>query len=436
MEGYEKCLREKRSHHHACRNPSFSSTLLDAIYRSIDHEQGLDHHNHHHQTFADHDEEEEQQQQQLFFYQQTTRKKQISSRDHHQYHHGCMHSCRVDQWLEKKSAAAAAEKPTTLRWSDFDDGFRKPTTFFNSTSSSSDSSCGGGFSSSETESIHGLRRHSSSSSAYSHHHPNPIPTTMHNKTQQIPPNIYIPPPSAAAAEHKKKTSKQDGFIKTKSRTASKIYNELKKARQPISPGGRLASFLNSIFAAGQAKKAKILSSSSSIDGPHDLGYDRKSKSAQASTCSSASSFSRSCLSKTPSSRGGKPINGGAKRSVRFLIVDEDGRPCGGGDDNLKIRLVEKSKRVEEAAKEMLKEYQLKKRERMEEVIRAVHHSHEHVDDDEEDDDDDDAGSCSSSDLFELENLTAIGMERYREELPVYETTHLGTNRAIANGLIL
>lgn len=36
------------------------------------------------------------------------------------------------------------------------------------------------------------------------------------------------------------------------------------------------------------------------------------------------------------------------------------------------------------------------------------------------DDEFDGASCASSDLFELENLSAIGME----ELPVYETTHL------------
>ena len=56
--------------------------------------------------------------------------------------------------------------------------------------------------------------------------------------------------------------------------------------------------------------------------------------------------------------------------------------------------------------------------------------------DEEEEDDDDVASCASSDLFELDNLSAIGIERYREELPVYETTHFNTNRAIANGFIL
>lgn len=54
----------------------------------------------------------------------------------------------------------------------------------------------------------------------------------------------------------------------------------------------------------------------------------------------------------------------------------------------------------------------------------------------EDDDDDDGASCASSDLFELENLSGIGGYRYSEELPVYETTNLDTNRAIANGFIV
>jgi hypothetical protein len=50
-----------------------------------------------------------------------------------------------------------------------------------------------------------------------------------------------------------------GFSKTKLR-ALKIYGELKKVKQPISPGGRIASFLNSIFnSASAAKKVKMCS---------------------------------------------------------------------------------------------------------------------------------------------------------------------------------
>ncbi|CAI0419442.1 unnamed protein product [Linum tenue] len=212
-----------------------------------------------------------------------------------------------------------------------------------------------------------------------------------------------------------------GFVKKKSRSLKNIYGDLKKVKQPISPGGRLASFLNSLFTAGTAKKAKI-------------GGDRDEirPSNSTSACSSASSFSRSCLSKTPSSRGG---GGGGKRSVRFypvsVIVDEDSRPCGhksvygerpAGSEELKYRVMSESRRVEEVARELLKSY--KQRRRGDEVEMEV------------DEEDDDVASCASSDLFELDNLSSIeGIERYREELPVYETTHFKTNRAIANGLV-
>ncbi|KAM3267858.1 protein BIG GRAIN 1-like A [Capsicum chacoense] len=202
-----------------------------------------------------------------------------------------------------------------------------------------------------------------------------------------------------------KTKSETGFVKTKSK-ALKIYGDLKKVKQPISPGGKLASFLNSLFTPGNAKKPKVSSNSGN---------------ASSSTCSSASSFSRSCLSK----------------------IDEDCQPCGhknlyddkipnteqsvknirnSVNEELKFHAMEKNRRVEEAAKDLLRNSQIKNMEIF----------------DYEDDDDDDAASCASSDLFELDNLSAIGIDsnRYLEELPVYETTHLDTNRAIANGLIL
>lgn len=81
--------------------------------------------------------------------------------------------------------------------------------------------------------------------------------------------------------------------------------------------------------------------------------------------------------------------------------------------------MEENRRVIEAAKEL---------------IRAYHKNKDAVDisgEEEVEDDDDDAASCASSDLFELDNLSAIGIERYREELPVYETTRLNTNRIIS-----
>lgn len=88
---------------------------------------------------------------------------------------------------------------------------------------------------------------------------------------------------------------------------------------------------------------------------------------------------------------------------------------------------EENRRVIEAAKDLIRTYQKNK-----DLLTVTT-----CDNVEDDDDVDDAASYASSDLFELENLSAIGIERYQEELPVYETTRLdNTNRAIATSLIV
>lgn len=106
---------------------------------------------------------------------------------------------------------------------------------------------------------------------------------------------------------------------------------------------------------------------------------------------------------------------------------------------------EKQRRVEEVANELLKKYQHNNRKELKvnyivpDSRKLDHHNVRNFEEDEdEDEDDDDEVSCGSSDLFELENFLEIGMDvdRYGEELPVYETTHVDTNRAIANGFIL
>ncbi|KAJ7011589.1 protein BIG GRAIN 1-like B [Populus alba x Populus x berolinensis] len=310
----------------------------------------------------------------------------------------------IEKWMEKKKSRKDLDS-----------------VLLNSSSSSSESSCGGGFSSSESESIYGVNSSRSSTTSY----------TM----QRPKPRNYAP---------NQKAKSEGSFVKTKSK-ALKIYGDLKKVKQPISPGRRLASFLNSLFTTGNAKKAKISTPGGSYE-------ERKLKSEQASTCSSASSFSRSCLSKTPSSRGGKlSSNNGAKRSVRFypvsVIVDEDCRPCGhknlyGSDrqemSKLKLHVMNENRRIEEVARDLLKNYQKKKEEQFDHMSTDLcnDNTHQACSEEEEEESDDDIASCASSDLFELDNLSVIGIERYREELPVYETTHLGTNRAIASGLFL
>ncbi|KAI3716367.1 hypothetical protein L6452_23655 [Arctium lappa] len=409
--------------------PSFSSSLLDEIYRSID----------------------ERDDQELMIYRKTTTEKQSNfsvndcfqnNRQVQQDMAGVGQACLIDKWMDKE----VCEKVVVRRRSaaDFKRSSQRiegDSLYFNSSSSSSDSSCGGGFSSSEAESVYGASSR-----------PKPIRTSTNRhdvyNTREKQRNTYG---QKYQLEDLQSKPKHEGkFVKTKSK-AMKIYGDLKKVKQPISPGGRLATFLNSLFTTGNAKNTKLSSSSA-------VGYDdARSKSANASTCSSASSFSRSCLSKTPSSRG--KLSNNKIRSVRFfpvsVIVDEDCQPCGhkslyGEESNLQsVKLVknpiteelkthsnEKNRRIEEAARNLLRNYQKKVECEFDLISNSVK-SHNEIDmNNEEEDDDDDAASNTSSDLFELENFSAIGMEKYRDELPVYETTYLDTNLAIGNGFLM
>ncbi|KAF0912820.1 hypothetical protein E2562_019410 [Oryza meyeriana var. granulata] len=210
------------------------------------------------------------------------------------------------------------------------------------TSSSSECSSYGGFSSSEAESSH-------------HRRLRPIRT--------------IVPGGAPAPAPDKKAKKPGASIRAK----------LRDLRKPASPGARLAGFLNSIFAGKRAPATA----------------------AAESACSTASSYSRSCLSKTPSTRGQ------AKRTVRFLDSDTESLASSTAVDRRRVPV--------EAVQQMLLQ-------RMEMES-------------DEDDDDDDESSDASSDLFELENFAAIAPAgaAFRDELPVYETTRVVLNRAIGHG---
>ncbi|KAL5853591.1 hypothetical protein ACOSQ3_008709 [Xanthoceras sorbifolium] len=443
------------------QNPSFSSTLLDEIYRSTDDGSAKS--------------------PDLKFYRETMQKKQSknivkSNRTVEEEQMSSLRrACLIEKWKDKKVSEKAAQQLLTEyeRKSNrdhhhhhHDHDHDQDVLFFSSTSSSSDSSSGG-FSSSDTDSLYGSR--SRSSSCFVPHRPKPVRTSMSaqaEKPKKTETKLFYEQRQAhmfddyhynsgSAAELTPKID--ESLIKSKSR-ALKIYGNLKKVKQPISPGGRLASFINSLFTAGNAKKPKNPSSlNSSYD---DVNADTYAKAGQASTYSSASSFSRSCLSKnSPSTR--ERLRNGVKRSVRFypvsVIVDEDCRPCGHKslyeedaslmsvsvptvwkigkspsrkkEEELKFQVKQRSERVNGVAREFLKDYhQIQKKNEL--IMRDVH-----VRDNYNNEDDDDAASYSSSDLFELDHLSMIGNNRYCEELPVYETTHVHTNRAIANGLI-
>lgn len=185
-------------------------------------------------------------------------------------------------------------------------------------------------------------------------------------------------------------AKDEGkFMKTKLK-ALKIYNELKKVKQPISPGGRLSAFLNSVFKSNTTRDQTEARSTQ---------LNRKSTSQYVSTCSSASSVSRSCLAITPQSRGN--LISKMKKSVTFCpvsgVIDEETDSTLIGDNNSSIC---------EAARNLLKKV--------------------------ESDEDEDGKSDSSSDLFELSNLSPMRVHSNQEELPIYATTNLHNNPSIVS----
>ncbi|XP_051147543.1 protein BIG GRAIN 1-like A [Andrographis paniculata] len=412
-------------------NPSFSSSLLDAIYRSID--LGED------EAAAEEEDRNTTKNMKHNYGGRTTDHEEMAN---------FRRACMIEKWMEKKvsekvdvrnrkNAAAADNLETDKFW-------RKE---LNSSSSSSDSSGSGGygfFSSSDAESAFPaavqrpkLVRTGVFAVEKEVQRPKPVRTGGSGAGKERGGGNLESNCRRYGGEGTEKNIPAGGgsFMKTKSR-ALKLYSDLKKVKQqPVSPGGRLAGFLNSLFAGGNnpAKHNKSPDSSSAA------------KSANASTCSSASSFSRSCLSKTPSSSRGKSKSSTAgKRSVRFspvsVIVDDSDdsrRPCERNQtlnfnlptttttaaamirEELMAEAMKKSRRVEAAARDLLRSYHRKNQFEYEiDRVRKPQTTNHifHGDDDEAEEDD--AGSCGSSDLFELENLSGIGME----ELPVYETT--------------
>ncbi|CAN0918444.1 Protein BIG GRAIN 1-like B [Linum grandiflorum] len=362
-------------------NPSFSSTLLDEIYRSIDvgNTKSPGHFN--------------------FYRDKTNKHTDISMSNSRTSRCNADHVNNniVHQQRRRHDFVEFERKFLLLQQQrKHDPDFDPDLLFFSSSSNSSDSSSGC-FSSSDTDSIR--------STLLPPTMPKPVKTTA----------------SSSARSHKSESrgrplfydkdggirEESDTTIKKKSR-ALKIYS---KVKQPISPGGKVANFINSLFTAGTPKKK-----SKDPTPPH-------------SSCSSA----RSCLSKnTPSMR--EKLRNGEKRTVRFYPVSEDSRPReqkeavsvsdgdGGGEwDMMKQRVMEKSRsKVEEVAREFLKEYhRIEKKQ-------VVNFEEQGMEDD---------VSCSSSDLFELDHNAVIEREDIimfsdseESELPVFETTRFHSNR--------
>ncbi|RWW26573.1 hypothetical protein GW17_00009034 [Ensete ventricosum] len=214
----------------------------------------------------------------------------------------------------------------------------------------------------------------------------------------------IPRPDSPAT--KKKAKAKCSNLRSRLRGLRKLRTA-SDAAAATSPRARLVRFIITLFsAAGSPRKPKITVPSTAAAKGGARTEESKT------TPSSASSCRSTCLSKaSEASRRQAAGADNGKRSVRFypvsVIVDED---------------YSQAKRLQDGAANAAAT--------VKELLRPGG--------EEEEEEDDDGGSESSSDLFELENLTEVmgGGRRCRDELPLYETTNLSTNRAIARGLIL
>ncbi|KAF6993565.1 hypothetical protein CFC21_010441 [Triticum aestivum] len=163
--------------------------------------------------------------------------------------------------------------------------------------------------------------------------------------------------------------------------------------RPASPGARLANLLNSIF-AGKRHSAQ-----------------RTAPADQEPACSTAPSYARSCLSKTPPPSAARASRSRSTRTVRFLDID--------GELAVAAAAVGRCRRIPvvEVEEELLRPADVEAR----------------IDGGEK-------SSDASSDLFELENLAATASESgrwdrdgsYGNELPVYGTTGVGLHRGIGH----
>ncbi|KAH6804721.1 hypothetical protein C2S51_032968 [Perilla frutescens var. frutescens] len=404
--------------------PSFSSSLLDEIYRSIDGN-------------ADKSDD-------FKAYKEKSSRRQGGGGGGGGCYEEIASFRRVEKWMEKEAneKSAAQKRQQFLQDSDNKPLHDNDLIFFSSTSSSSDSS--GALSSSDTEFFASTARSRPKVSCFTAR-PKPVRTGS-NKDQE---------PFFKSDDDDRKIrdgirAVDDDLIKSKSR-ALKIYANLKKVKQPISPGGRLTTFINSLFSNASGKKSRNPDAAAAASGFRDV----KSPAGRhpPSACSSASSFSRSCLSKySPRSR--EKMRDGPRRTVRFepvsVIVDGDLRPCGEksiyDDDDDSGRFVGLPPLPPPSGLAGLKLNKKVERVTHDCVLKGYTNTNTNTNnndkrngvffnEDEDEEDDDDCLSDSSSDLFELDHLALFGSNRFSEELPVYETTHFDTNCAIASGLI-
>ncbi|KAD7476867.1 hypothetical protein E3N88_00003 [Mikania micrantha] len=361
---------DKNLHHqpppHRRKTPSFSSSLLDSILRSIDEtNNGTLQQQQQQQQVHDHD---------LMFFASEPKR---SGKIHFPYVHSIneeeqmpslQRAIMIDQWIETQNNSS--NNNSSNRYVP-----RKSTRKFSLDSSSSGTTA---FTTSS-----GSLETVTCPATPSTYRSLPNSFTISRKTAEV---VFRDDTQKASS------SKREGkFMKLTKLRAMKIYGDLKKAKQPISPGSRISAFISSLFASSSSKKAKI---EESMQNFRSLKKSRSIKQDATMTCTS---FSRSCMSK-------KQHNSNVKRSVRFYPEnDTDGKSGHDRDSESDHSMaVPKYERRWFAEKNYTKNYKK--------------FMVNNIEDDDEDEDDDD--------LFELEIVGGVGTGSYVQELPVFETTDL------------
>ncbi|KAK9071197.1 hypothetical protein SSX86_009765 [Deinandra increscens subsp. villosa] len=192
------------------------------------------------------------------------------------------------------------------------------------------------------------------------------------------------------------------FMKSTKLRAMKIYGDLKKVKQPISSPGRsrISEFIYSLFASSSSSSSKKKTKAKIEESMQNFRSLHKSRSTKPDATMTCTSFSRSCMSK-------KQHSNGVKRSVRFypendaVILDRKSVH----DRDADSMAVPKYERRWFAEKNYTKNY------------RNFRVNVEEDDEDVYENEDED-------DLFELEIVGGVGTCSYRQELPVFETTDL------------
>ncbi|XP_023637033.1 protein BIG GRAIN 1-like D [Capsella rubella] len=358
--------------HKSKRNPSFSSTLLDEIYNSIDPKTQKT------QSFVG-------------SVNTTTKKQSIVSRS------------VPDRKIHRDR-------------------------FFGSVSSSSDSNSSI-FSSSDTELTHGKKVTSSRPLCFGPSKSKPRKTedkTLYHQNRAS--RVYDD--YDYSSDVPKFTRHDENWENNRFRRSAKSSGNPKKPKTPASPAGRIVNFINSLFSNNSSKQSNAVKSYPRKTSYDDSAFVRKTSNdyhSSSTTCSSASSFSRSCMNKSYEKSSER-----IKRSVKFspvnvivpeIFTNKEDDYFSNMRKSVKKNVEDGGRRsVEEIAREFLRDYH-----KNHESSLVKNSGFEDYEDD-EDDDDDDVASDSSSDLFELDlvgNNHHHHNNVYGDELPVYETTFAG-----------